>query len=62
MLNLEFVPGEPEEGTPTIGVVFSITDRDEIIEKTGLVPIGYLCEPLIEVELEDENEEDKEGY
>jgi hypothetical protein len=54
MLKLEFISGDPEDDTPTIGVVFSITDREEIMEKTGLVPLGYICEPVVEVELEEE--------
>jgi hypothetical protein len=43
MLKLEFISGDPEDDTPT-----------EIMEKTGLVPLGYICEPVVEVELEEE--------
>jgi hypothetical protein len=35
---------DPEEGTPTLGVVFYILHKKEIIEATGREPIGYVIE------------------
>lgn len=43
MEKLEFVHN-PEEGRPTLGVVFHVTHEKEIQETTGWKPIGYVCE------------------
>ena len=40
----KFVPGQPEEGTPTLGVVFYILHDKEIRELTGFEPIGYVVD------------------
>ncbi len=40
----KFVRREPEEGTPTFGVVFYILHTNEIKRATGLEPIGYVVD------------------
>jgi len=40
----KFIHGEPEEGTPTLGVVFYILHKNDIVEATGHEPIGYVVE------------------
>ena len=38
----KYINDEPEEGTPTLGVVYHIVRRREIEDATGLEPIGYV--------------------
>ena len=37
-----FIFGEPEEGQPTLGVVYHVLRQKEIEEATGLKPMGYV--------------------
>ena len=36
----------PEDGQPTLGVVFHVVREREIRELTGYEPIGYIVEPM----------------
>ena len=44
MSKIKFISGQPEDGTPTLGVVFYILHEKEIVEATGREPIGYVVE------------------
>jgi len=44
MSTLKFVEKEPEEGTPTLGVVYHVTRQWEIRGLTGFEPIGWVVE------------------
>ena len=56
MSTLKFVEKEPEEGTPTLGVVYHVTRQWEIRGLTGFEPIGWV------VEEEPRPEEEGLGY
>ncbi len=47
----KFIYSVPEEGTPTLGVVFHIVREKDIKEATGYEPIGYVVD-------DEEEEED----
>jgi len=51
--NNKYFPGEPPEGTPTLGVVFYILHAKDIEDATGYEPIGYV--------ISDEDEDDEEN-
>ncbi len=41
---LKFIYDEPEEGTPTVGVVYHVVWQSDIFKLTGHKPLGYVIE------------------